>query len=707
MFEVDGVKYVPVSPSERTCDAIDCIYGDEATDVTIGETVTYRGIQMAVKRVHKYACYQNSYIENVEIGLNGNVEDYAFQGCSNLSQAIIKNSGAIGSYAFQNCTALTTATLGDAVTNIGDYSFDGCSNLEGIVIPDAVTSLGQYSFQNCSKMAFAKIGTAVQTIGYSAFSDCSSLPEIEIPQSVTSISNSVFNGCTAMKNVLIADRSTILLLGSNGSDPLFSSCPLDSVYIGGKLSYSTTDDKGYSPFYNNTSLRAVMITDKETEISENEFYGCTSLKNVYIGDGVTTIGNWAFSGCSSLDYFAFGSSVTSIGQEAFSDCESVKEIISKAEIPPTCGTNALNDIYKWDCTLYVPKGCLATYKAAEQWKDFFFFKEFEVVIPGDANYDKIVDFADVLAVINYILYGEGYSDQFFANRADMNDDGEITISDAVAILNIILDNTTPPFNIHYYYRNADGKTGAELKTVLCGIIYNRTERTYSDLWNDFRSTDARSEGMIWDMYSGISNFTFGIDQDPGSGNKEGQYYTREHSWPNSWFGGKVLPMYTDLHHMYPVDKVVNNRRSNYPFGETDGESYQSAGGFSKVGKCTYPGYDGTVFEPNDEYKGDFARTYFYMVTCYEEKLSDWYEHYEDVRHTIDGTAYPALAQWQLEMLMQWAEQDPVSQKETDRNEAVYHIQGNRNPFIDYPGLEQYIWGSKMDEPFSCDYNGDN
>ncbi len=251
-----------------------------------------------------------------------------------------------------------------------------------------------------------------------------------------------------------------------------------------------------------------------------------------------------------------------------------------------------------------------------------------------------------------------------------------------------------------YYQDADGKTGAELKTALCAIIYNRTERTYGDLWTDFRSTDARSDGMVWDMYSGISNFTFGTDQDPGSGNKEGQYYNREHSWPNSWFGGKVQPMYTDLHHMYPVDKVVNNRRSNNPFGETDGQSYQSAGGFSKLGKCTYPGYDGTVFEPNDEYKGDFARTYFYMVTCYEEKLPDWYERYADVRPTIDGTTYPALARWQLEMLMQWSAQDPVSQKETNRNEAVSKIQYNRNPFIDYPGLEQYIWGDKQQLPFS-------
>jgi endonuclease I len=172
--------------------------------------------------------------------------------------------------------------------------------------------------------------------------------------------------------------------------------------------------------------------------------------------------------------------------------------------------------------------------------------------------------------------------------------------------------------------------------------------------------------------------------------------------PNSWFGGKVMPMYTDLHHMYPTDKIVNNKRGNNPFGETANPSWKSANDFSKLGKCTYPGYDGVVFEPNDEYKGDFARTYFYMVTCYEEKLPDWYSNYSESKPTLDGKTYPGLSPWQLEMLMKWAKNDPVSEKEINRNNAVWGIQNNRNPFIDYPGLEEYIWGDKKDEAFSYD-----
>ena len=262
-----------------------------------------------------------------------------------------------------------------------------------------------------------------------------------------------------------------------------------------------------------------------------------------------------------------------------------------------------------------------------------------------------------------------------------------------------------PNNSGTYYKAADGKSGAALKTAFSGIVYNRTERSYKQLWEDFRTTDKRADGKVWDMYSNITNYVFGTDQ-AGSYSKEGDVYNREHSFPNSWFGGKVQPMYTDLHHMYPTDGYVNNKRSNYPFGETTGDKYKSANAFSKLGTCTWPGYNGVVFEPADEYKGDFARTYFYKVTCYEEKLADWYKANPEVQSTIDGKSYPGLQAWQLEMLMKWAKDDPVSDKEVNRNNAVYGIQKNRNPFIDYPGLEEYIWGALKQQPFSYDnYKG--
>ena len=277
---------------------------------------------------------------------------------------------------------------------------------------------------------------------------------------------------------------------------------------------------------------------------------------------------------------------------------------------------------------------------------------------------------------------------------------------ALFVLSIANSFAQGPNDSGEYYKPADGKKGKELKTALCGVIYDRNEggdlnTAYKALWTHFKTTDAKPNGKVWDMYSNKREMEFGTDQ-AGNYSKEGDVYNREHSMPNSWFGGKVMPMYTDLHHLYPTDGYVNNKRANYPFGETANPSWKSANDFSKLGKCTYPGYDGVVFEPNDDYKGDFARTYFYMVTCYEEQLPTWYTNNTESRPTLDGNKYPGLSNWQLEMLMKWAKNDPVSEKEINRNNAVWGIQENRNPFIDYPGLEEYIWGDKMDEAFSYD-----
>ena len=192
---------------------------------------------------------------------------------------------------------------------------------------------------------------------------------------MTSIENYALQGCSSLSEVIMEEEASELSLGSNGASPLFSACPLDRVYIGRNISYPTSSINGYSPFYRNTKLRNIHITDKETEISDNEFYGCTNLKNVHIGNGVTSIGNWAFSGCSVLDYFVFGRNVRNIGPEAFSDCTNMTKLISHATTPPTCGSQALDDINKWTCQLFVPTDYISAYQQADQWKEFFFIED--------------------------------------------------------------------------------------------------------------------------------------------------------------------------------------------------------------------------------------------------------------------------------------------------------------------------------------------
>ena len=324
IFEVDGVRYVLVSPSERTCNAIDCVYDSTLCEVNIDKTVGYKGINLQVKDINPYTFYSNTYIK----------------------KAYIDTDGELGAHAFENCNNMTVCTMGDRITKIDDYAFSGCKVLH--------------------------------RAGVDLYQEEADYNGIIVSKAVSYIGDYAFYGCSNIKNVIMEDRKENdmqLTLGSNGSLPLFSSCPLDSVYIGRNITYSTASSAGYSPFYRNTSLRTVHITDKETEISENEFYGCTNLKNVRIGDGVTYIGNWAFSGCSSIEYFSFGSAMQSIGKEAFSDCTAMTKLISHAMTPPVCDSQALDDISKWVCTLSVPKGTVSSYQQAAQWKEFFFIDE--------------------------------------------------------------------------------------------------------------------------------------------------------------------------------------------------------------------------------------------------------------------------------------------------------------------------------------------
>ena len=509
IFEVDGVKYVPVSPSERTCHAIDCVYDDAATRINVCETVSFKGVAMKVMEIMPYTFYGNAHvkevtvshlgdigegafyncdaIENVDVSNQGYIGNQAFYNCDGIKSVEVSNNGDVGEQAFYNCDALETVdvsnqgnigsqaffdcngiksieihnqgnissqafyectgietatlanvgnvdseaffncsslravTLGDSIGSLGEKIFQQCTSLEEIVIPDYVKTIGaycfsecsgmksavigagltnvkEYAFENCTALTDVTVGNGINTISNNAFSGCSaltnvvlgqnvatindyafqacsSLSKITLPQSVTKVGDYVFSGCSKLADVIIADRIKTLTLGSNDSSPLFVDCPLDSVYIGGKITYGTSSNKGYSPFYRNTSLRTVVVTDTEEQIYENEFYGCTNLKNVAIGNGVKSIGDYAFSGCSSLNEFSFGSNLENIGAEAFSDCTNLTTITSHAAVPPTCGNQALDDINKWSCVLRVPQSYAAAYQAADQWKEFFFIED--------------------------------------------------------------------------------------------------------------------------------------------------------------------------------------------------------------------------------------------------------------------------------------------------------------------------------------------
>lgn len=527
-FEIDNVVYVPVSPSDRTCDVIDCNYNPSNTEILIDSVVNNRDVELKVLNVNSYAFYRNPKITKLTISNNGSIGGWAFADCDALTSVVASNNGNIGIYSFHDCDELvsvdisnngnighysffrcgsltsvqacnngsiesfafaccqklSSVSLGDKITTLESNAFRADSSLDNIIIPDNVTKLANEVFEECTSLKSVSIGKGIAILGWSSFRDCSSLSSIVIPKNIRTIQGGVFTGCSNLGDITIEEfessrepqyfpdwtsnnhkdnskssyeysinvqpddvlsfkiwsdceskdvlkvylngylidslsgdgetdsftktftESQVVSLkveyskdnsGSSGKDEAgirnisiydihsqivfdgysraFSDCKLDEVYIGKKLVYDSSSDKGYSPFYGNASLRKVTITDMETEIYENEFYGCSNLQEFSCGDGVASIGNRAFSGCSALTSYVSGTRVKTIGDEAFSDCTALTSFTSEAAVPPVCGTQALDDINKWECKLYVPAESQDEYKVAPQWKEFFFIEE--------------------------------------------------------------------------------------------------------------------------------------------------------------------------------------------------------------------------------------------------------------------------------------------------------------------------------------------
>lgn len=263
-----------------------------------------------------------------------------------------------------------------------------------------------------------------------------------------------------------------------------------------------------------------------------------------------------------------------------------------------------------------------------------------------------------------------------------------------------------------YYNALDGKKKETLKAAAKSCVQKHQTLNYSDLPNYWRYSDVypeRYNGQIrwWDMYS---NEIYLIrDGQSGKSSFSANKMQREHSVPKSWWkkDGDVeyTPAYSDMWNLFPSDGPANQAKLNYPLGivstsATASQVYDN--GSCKVGpaRTGFGGGSGKVFEPADEYKGDFARSFFYMATVYDDL--PWV-----ITYMFQQSSYPTLKPWAMDMLLQWARQDPVSQKEILRNDAVEQSQGNRNPFVDFPELAEYIWGTRTGETFILSEQGGN
>ena len=240
-----------------------------------------------------------------------------------------------------------------------------------------------------------------------------------------------------------------------------------------------------------------------------------------------------------------------------------------------------------------------------------------------------------------------------------------------------------------YYYQTRGKSKGELKTTLSEISHPLRVLSYGSgegaTWEGFFKTDRNDDNSIKDNYSAIVRYFNSYNSIPEM--------AIEHSFPKSWWGGHENNAYRDLFHLYPADSRTNSAKNNFPLGEVaSGIVYYNTR--STIGTNSFGTvYSGNAFEPADEFKGDFARSYFYVSTIYESLFPLWNSP------MLKNELYPMWQPWAIDLLLKWHRQDPVSVKELTRNEAIFSIQANRNPFIDHPELAEHIWGNKMDEPF--------
>lgn len=227
--------------------------------------------------------------------------------------------------------------------------------------------------------------------------------------------------------------------------------------------------------------------------------------------------------------------------------------------------------------------------------------------------------------------------------------------------------------------------------------------SYNDCKNPsyVKQTDPGTNGAVCEFYSQAD-----ISSSWGSGNPG--TWNREHVWCQSLSGGLwgTSGGGSDMHHIRPSESALNSTRGNNKFGEISGGSeawYKD----SNRNKVALGGYvSGGVFEPLDNVKGDVARIVMYVYTHYNT--------YRNVYGTTNGSGnsgsfgtlkytnvmYATSEDKAIKMLLQWHNEDPVDSREITRNNAVYNIQGNRNPFIDNPEYANAIWGdgSEIDPP---------
>ena len=317
---------------------------------------------------------------------------------------------------------MESLAIPNSVTSIGESAFSGCSGITSLSIGEKVTSIGNYAFSGCSGITSLTIGEKVTTIDYRAFNGCSGITSLTIPSSVTSIGYEAFYGCSSLSSIVVSSDNPIYD-SRNNSNAIIETAS-NTLVLG--------------------CLNSI-IPNTVTSIGSSSFKGC-GLINMNIPNSVTSIGYKAFDECSSLTNLTIGKSVKEIKEYAFRGCSSLKTFVSLNRIPPQAykyyfdewdyewiTENAFDDSFnKATCILWVPKGCLDSYKESTGWQKFLNVKE---IINGDVDLDEDVNDVDRAAMIDFIMdkSPEGCSRML----ADLNDDDKVDAIDMVLLVDVL------------------------------------------------------------------------------------------------------------------------------------------------------------------------------------------------------------------------------------------------------------------------------
>ncbi len=473
--------------------------------IAIPNSVTYIGANAFYDTgMYNYSDYGVFYVDNWVCGYN-----------NTLPYSIVLKQGTVGiaDGAFSEYNGAFTVTIPNSMTSIADCAFRDCSGLVKVTIPNSVTSIGWDAFSNCSSMTSIIIPNSVTSIGTNAFYGCSSMTSVTIPNSVTSIGRNAFYNCNSLSKVFISDLAAwcnIVFEQGAYANPLMYAhhLYLNEEEVKELVIPNSVTSIGAFSFYNCSSLKNVTIPSSVTTIGMSAFAGCSNLAGISFLNSLTSIGRSAFYGCSSLLSVTIPSSVNNIGDYAFAECSSLNNVNVESASPISIYSNTFTN--RSNAILYVPHGSKAAYEEAEYWKDFSDIIEMgakcntpviaiengEIVFSCETDgvtYVSSVSFADdnmhqsnkipLATTLRISVYAkkEGYFDSdvatmdidFKALSGDVNNDGEITISDAVAIVEIILNSISKP-EPKFYYSVGTEEVTADNYTTANGAQYKNS-----------------------------------------------------------------------------------------------------------------------------------------------------------------------------------------------------------------------------------------